>query len=54
MSGPGIFARVPGQGWLTDGLEVRMRPDRARQLETHTCREGLAYAACTDWGLAVI
>lgn len=35
-----IVTRVPGQGWLTDGLEVRMRPDRARQLET-TCREGL-------------
>lgn len=35
-----IVTRVPGQGWLTDGREVRMRPDRARQLET-TCREGL-------------
>lgn len=30
-----IVTRVPGQGWTADGLEVRMRPDRARQLETH-------------------
>lgn len=33
-AGP-IVTRVPGQGWMADGLEVRMRPDRARQLETH-------------------
>lgn len=30
-----IVTRVPGQGWTADGLEVRMRPDWARQFETH-------------------